>query len=567
MGHIYSHILPKIEDWPISKFAKNRASFITELNELVLSRISQNEKRSLDEILAKTIYLETHRIKSTPWKVDPANEAEYWKSVSNDLQEALKDGADKDIKLKKIATRVINRYNEEIVGNFNSSTFAFARKFLTFLFKIVYNKFSDKGQSWFWGRKKDLLQKIKVSGYVEETRALFNKGTVVIVPTHFSNIDSVMIGYTVDTLAGMPAFSYGAGLNLFNNEIVAYFINRMGAYRIDRRKKNPIYLECLTSMASYSLFKGLNNTFFPGGTRSRSGAMEDKLKYGLLGSAIDAQRMLLENGKNDKIFIVPLVMSYNFVFEAKSLIEQQLMAIGKEKYQRARETKKVSKWDFVKLFFKKRSELVFSFGEPMDVLGNMVDENGNSIDKECHGIDIKEYFMLDGKLSENAQREAVYTRILAEKVLQSYFRNNVVLASHLAAFVAFNLLTVERKDLSLFAILRLHPREFSLDYGTFKTNFIKLLVLMKEMESNDKLNLSAELHGDIDEAIKYGIETLGSYHVEKVLGFDGKKNTIYSEHLKLLYFYSNRLVGYDFENKMNWEGTETFRYLDKIKNV
>jgi glycerol-3-phosphate O-acyltransferase len=566
MGQIFQHILPKLEDWPISKFAKGRSEFIAELNELVIKRISENGKRSLDEVIAKTIYLESQRIKSNPWKVDPSNEDVYWKSINNDLQEALKL-ADKDEALKKICARIINRYNEEIVGNFNVKTFYFARKLLTFLFRIVYNKFSAKGQSIFWGSKQNLLEKIHISGFVEETRALFKKGTVVIVPTHFSNIDSVMIGYTVDTLAGMPAFSYGAGLNLFNNEIVAYFINRMGAYRIDRRKKNPIYLECLTSMASYSLFKGLNNTFFPGGTRSRSGAIEDKLKYGLLGSAIDAQRLILENNKSDKIFIVPLVMSYNFVFEAKSLIEQQLISIGKEKYQRTKDTKKQKALDFIKLFFKKQSELVFSFGEPMDVLGNFVDENGNSLDKDCHPIDIKQYFEMNEKLSENAQRESVYTRILAEKILQSYFRNNVVLTSHLVAFVAFNLLTVERKDLPFFSILKLHPREFLLKYDAFRVNFVKLLDIMKSMEIDNKINLSSELHGNVDNAITHGLETIGAYHFEKVLGLNKETNTFYTENIKLLYFYSNRLVGYDFENKMNWEATETFKYLDKIKNV
>jgi glycerol-3-phosphate O-acyltransferase len=565
MGKIFSHIIPKVEDWPISKFTEERAQFIQGLNELVLSKLKSHTKRSVDELIAKTIYLETQRIRSAPWKVDPANEAEYWKSLGAELNEALKS-EDKDARLEKILKRIINRYNEEIVGRFNPKTFYFARRLLLFMFRIVYNRFSGKGKGLFWGNKKDLLEKIKITGYVEETRALFNKGTVVIVPTHFSNIDSVMIGYTVDTLAGMPAFAYGAGLNLFNNEIVAYFINRMGAYRIDRRKKNPIYLECLTSMASFSLYKGLNNTFFPGGTRSRSGAMEDKLKYGLLSSAIEAQRMLLENNKDSKIYIVPLVMSYNFVFEAKSLIEQHLSFIGKEKYQRSRDGKPTSKWEFIKLFFKKESELVFSFGEPMDIMGNIVDDNGISIDKDCKPIDLRQYFVIEDELQENSQREAVYTRILAEKVLNSYFRNNVVLASHLVAYVAFNMLLNQRKDLNFFAILRLNSKEFGISYPQFKSTIQEVLNIMKIMDGKGQINLSTELYGDLDKAIEYGLDTLGAYHVSKVLGYKKEKDLIYSEDLKLLYFYANRLLGYDLETKMNWDSKETFRYLDKIKS-
>ncbi|MBK8700718.1 MAG: 1-acyl-sn-glycerol-3-phosphate acyltransferase [Saprospiraceae bacterium] len=565
MTHVFPHIIPKIEDWQINKFARQRKTFIEQLNEYVWTRLEKNGSQSLEDILAKTIYLEAQRVKLNPWKVDPSDDAEYWKSMGNALTQALKS-EEKDQLLRDMLRRIVNRYNEEIVGNFNPSTFLFARKFLTVFFKRIFNSFKAPGQRWFWGTKKDLLQKIKLSGYVDETRQLFNKGTVVIVPTHFSNLDSITIGYALDTVAGIPALSYGAGLNLFEVEIVAYFINRLGAYRVDRRKKNPIYLECLTSMASYALYKGVPNIFFPGGTRSRSGAMENKLKYGLLGSAVEAQRLLLEEGKEDKIFIVPLVIGYNFVLEAKSLIEQHLMATGKEKYQKSREPKNIgSKWNFFKLFFTKQSEMVLSFGEPMDVLGNLVDGDGKSLDKNCHEVNLREYFLLGGELAESAQRESVYTRILAEKVLESYFRNNVILSSHLVAYVGFQMLLNQRKDLNLFAILRLHPSEFSIDYVDFSNQISLMVKQLKEMAEEGRLRLSDEIFRNTDDLISHGMEMLGSYHIEKVLGYNADKKLIYSQHLKLLHFYANRLEGYDFENLVSWVPSEKFRYVDKLK--
>ncbi len=566
MGFSYSHIIPKIEDWPIFKIANQRQEFIQELNDLVYKRITNNKSLSLEDLIAKTIYLETQRVKNTPWKVDPSDEAEYWRTLGIELTKALKSDT-KDEQLQKILKRITNRYSEEIVGGFSSKTFLFSRKFLTLFFRILFNKFSSKATGLFWGKKKDLFEKIKLTGYVEETRQLFKKGTVVIVPTHFSNLDSIMIGYTVDMVAGMPAFAYGAGLNLFNTEIVAYYINRLGAYRIDRRKKNPIYLECLTSMAAHSLYKGVNNIFFPGGTRSRSGAMEDKLKFGLLGSVIDAQRLMLENKTGNKIFVVPLVLGYNFVLEAKGLIDQHLMAIGKEKYRRERDGNKSigSKWAYFKLFFTRQSEMVFSFGEPMDVLGNKVDENGESIDKNCNKIDLAQYFVLDGELSESSQRESVYTRILADKVLQSYFRNNVVLTSHLVAFVAFKMFEKSRKDLGIFALLRMHPQEFSIDYNEFKQNVASFVKLLITMEQEGKIKLSSEIYSETDKLISHGMEFLGSYHLEKVLGYKSQKNEVYTDSIKLLYFYANRLEGYEFDEKMDWGSSEKFRYLDKIK--
>lgn len=566
MGFFYSHIIPKIEDWPINKFSKSRKEFILELNELVFKRITQNSKIPLEDILAKTIYLETQRAKSTPWKVDPPDDFEYWKSLGVELNKSLKS-SNKDAEVAAIVKRIINRYNEEIIGGFNPKTFLFSRKFLTSLFKRVFNKFRAPGKKAFWGSKEDLYEKLKITGYIEETRGLFEKGTVVIVPTHFSNLDSVMIGYVIDMIAGLPAFAYGAGLNLFEVEIVAYFINRLGAYRVDRRKKNPIYLECLTSMASYSLYKGLNNIFFPGGTRSRSGAMENKLKFGLLSSVIDAQRMILENGRKDKIFVVPLIVGYNFVFEGKSLIDQHLLSEGKEKFQRSRESGKglFGKFKFLKLFFSKENEVFMSFGEPMDVLGNKVDINGESMDKNCNMVDLKEYFLFDGSLTESTQREGVYTRILAEKVLESYFRNNVILASHLCAYVAFHIFIHKRKDLNLFAVLRLNADEFFIPIQEYRNQMNSMIVVLKAMEQDGKLKLDPLIHGDVDTMMKRGMELLGAYHLEKVLGQNLQKNEVYTEHIKLLHFYSNRLNGYDFENLVNWSSVEKFRYLDKLK--
>ena len=154
-----------------------------------------------------------------------------------------------------------------------------------------------------------------------------------MVPTHFSNLDSILIGWVIQFL-GLPPFIYGAGLNLFNIKIIAYFINSLGAYKVDRRKKNPIYLETLRTYSTEALRKGCHSLFFPGGTRSRSGKIEKALKLGLLSTTIEAQRINYEqNGeKGGKIFIVPVVLNYHFTLEAPVLINDYLRAKGQERY-------------------------------------------------------------------------------------------------------------------------------------------------------------------------------------------------------------------------------------------
>ena len=146
----------------------------------------------------------------------------------------------------------------------------------------------------FFRSKYTLRDKIHIVGKVKMLRKLASQGTIIMVPTHFSNIDSMLIGWVIHSL-GLPAFIYGAGLNLFNIKIFAYFMNSLGAYKVDRRKKNITYLETLKMYSNLAIQKGAHSLFFPGGTRSRSGMIEKNLKLGLLSTAVEAQRHIFQD--------------------------------------------------------------------------------------------------------------------------------------------------------------------------------------------------------------------------------------------------------------------------------
>ncbi|MBL7830950.1 MAG: 1-acyl-sn-glycerol-3-phosphate acyltransferase, partial [Saprospiraceae bacterium] len=315
-----------IEKWPIAIQNSRREELIQEIIDLTIQRYINLDNETLESIINKSIYLEKQRIKIDPWKVDPPNEIVFWNKAKKKLDQSLliDDKILQKEKLVQIIQRLIKRYAEEIVGHFNIDTFFFARKFLTIFFKGIFDRISLFDFFNLKKAKQKCLRHFHVRGDINKINDLFNHGTVVILPTHSSNLDSILIGFMVDQVAKLPAFSYGAGLNLFNNSIAAFYMNRLGAYRVDRRKKNPIYLDSLKNMSSISVEDGTNTIFFPGGTRSRDGAVETKLKLGLLGSVIDAQRASLEKGQNNKIFIVPLVVNYETVLEAGQLVEQHL---------------------------------------------------------------------------------------------------------------------------------------------------------------------------------------------------------------------------------------------------
>lgn len=555
MKKTVEHIIPNIEDWPISQFGEKRGDFVADLNAFVLKEIVENHGSDLEPLLAKTIYLEKRRSKNNKWKVDPEDEERYWSSLGSELNDITQSGGDQ-AKYKDLLKRVINRYDEEIVGTFKPKTFKFTYKILNVIFKRLLNTAAGRNHRRLWGNKHQLVEKVKVYGEIDKLKSLFDKGTVVIVPTHFSNLDSMVIGYAMHAAVGIPAFSFGAGLNLFDNEIVGYFINRLGAYRVDRRKKNPIYLECLTSMAAYSIQKGINNLFFPGGTRSRNGGMEDRLKLGLLGSSIEAQRNMVIDGQKEKVFIVPMILGYNFVLEAKFLIEQHLAKTGKEKYIKSKDAfksyRKITK--FIWSLFSEKSDLSISFGEPMDILGNIVDENGVSYDTNGEHIDLKDYFSLDGEIKANPQRENVYTKILGDRILDSYKRNNVMLTSHLVAYAAFKIL--ERGyDGDVYSLVNLPKEKAQIDYDYFVSIVGEMQEVLLQWEIDGKIKMSPETKWDPERIIKDGIKNLGIYHVQKPLVQKNEK--VWSEGLKVLYYYHNRIKIYELDKFIEWSASSS----------
>jgi len=544
------HIIPNMADWPISQFGEKRGEFVFELNDFVLKKILDSHRENLEPLLAKTIYLEKKRSKNNRWRVDPEDEVRYWSSLSKELNQVTQDGGTQGGYLE-LLKRIINRYDEEIVGTFKPKTYKFTFTFLNIFFKRLLNTAAGRNHKRLWGSRHQLVEKLKVYGEVDKIKALFDQGTVVMVPTHFSNLDSMVIGYAMQSAVGIPAFSFGAGLNLFDNEIVGYFINRLGAYRVDRRKKNPIYLECLTSMAAYSIQKGVNNLFFPGGTRSREGGMEDRLKLGLLGSSIEAQRNMVIEGKKEKVFIVPMILGYNFVLEAKFLIEQHLARTGKEKYIKSKDAfksyRKITK--FIWSLFSEKSDISVSFGEPMDIMGNFVDDEGNSIDINGEHIDLRDYFSLDGEVKANAQRENVYTKILGDRILDSYKRNNVVLSSHLLAYSAFKILE-KSHDGDVYSLVNLPKEKSQIEWDYLETIITRLQVALLELESKGKIKLSREVKWEPRRLIEDGIKNLGIYHAQKPLLINNDK--VWSDSLKVLYYYHNRIKIYDLDKYIEW---------------
>lgn len=539
-------LYPDLKDWSVYKMHKHRKDFIKELNMTVLEYIKIKHKGELGDVINKCVYKEGIRIKKTPWKVDPPNEKLFWKKIKNELKSLTNASEEvKEATYSELLYRIINRYSEEIVGTFKISTFKFARKFTMAFFGSIYNKAFQHRIPHYWWSKKRLLKKLKVYGEVDLCRTLFEKGTVVVVPTHSSNIDSIQIAFLLDFVTGFPHFSYGAGLNLYNSEIAAYFMNRLGAYRVDRRKKNQIYLETLKSMSQLAVQKDVNNLFFPGGTRSRSGEIESNLKKGLLSTVIDAQRNNYMDGKDHKIFILPIVLSYHSVLEAPQLINDYLRKEGRGKFISSRNHSR-NIWQTIKFGYKlltRSSELYAYFSHPIDVFGNKVNEEGQSLAEDGTVYDIREYFTSGGKLTKDPQRESVYTVQLAKKIEKKYSEDNIILSSQALAYYLFEYWRKEHKQFDFYEFIRLPDKEFHLSVERMKDGFELFVDTLRQMAAEDTFHLEPVFTEAVENIITKGIRKIGLYHSYLPLYKDGN-GYLRTEKLSTLYYYHNRLNGY-----------------------
>ena len=277
--------------------------------------------------------------------------------------------------------------------------------------------------------------------------------------------------------------------------------------------------------------------------------MEKSLKLGLLGTAVEAQRHLFEKnkpGKAPKIFLVPMVINYNFVLEAPGLINQYLSRKGQERYYVESDeystTYKIL--TFLIKFFTKGSDISISIGKPMDVLGNFVDEEGNSYDRQGRVIDTRDYFISHGKITVDPQREHQYTSMLGEVIVREYYRANRVFPSHLVAFVAFRLLQKQHPQFDLYNLLRLPEEDLLISYREFRKVVELVREKVFELKKRNKIHTASELKGKIDTVIKQGMTNVGMYHSKRPLLFN-RQGDIITQDLSVLYYYHNRLQGYE----------------------
>ena len=498
------------------------------------------DPRRTEQALFDTLYEERLRLETEGNRTKAKKQGAFYRRIH---KEALRASPARQSELLK---EVIQAFADEVAGHFDPRVFALATRVVPPALSALLNTLSPlrlltaipTGMA-------TLNDQIVIEGETEAFKAAARMGTTVLVSTHLSNLDSIILGYALFRL-GLPPYTYGAGLNLFANKMIGFFMHNLGAYKVDRRKKAEVYKHVLKTYAGCTMELGYHNMFFPGGTRSRSGAVENRLKMGLLGMSLDAYiHNLLAKKTRPDVFVVPCTLNYQLVLEAETLIEDYLKAVGKSRY--IIEDDEFSKpnrvIDFFTRLFSLDSRIHMVVSKPLDVFGNVVDEQGRSRDHRGRVVDRERYVYQNGSPAFDAQRDQEYTRELASSITKAFHRDTVIKPTHLVAYSILDWLWEKCPGMDFYRVLRTGGPEESIPMTEAYSRVDRTLGTLREFEQDNRLRLDESIRGkDTGAVVGDALAHLKSYHRRPALLRRGDR--LFHIDRNLLLYYHNRLTGF-----------------------
>ena len=487
------------------------------------------------DLLQDTFYWEHQRLSH-------AKKTDACRKEIKFYQELQKKYLSRKDNITPVFRALIKQHVREVQGDFSESVYNFSNSILTRGFNFLLKEF--KFSEFFKSKSKGgtPAESIKIRGDIESVQTLSSIGTLICTPNHVSNLDSIILGFGL-RIIGLPPFTYGAGLNLFANPILSFFMNNLGAYKVDRLKQHKLYKEILKAYSISVIQNGQNSLFYPGGTRLRSGGLEDKLKLGLLGTGLTAYYRNLRAGHPEKrVFYVPAVLSYHIVLEAGSLIRDHLKSVGKHHFILAGDefNKKAKIRHFFQNLFRLDCSVYLHIGHPLDPFGNRVDENGESIDRHGRVIDIKRYCMDGNSVVVDANRDRIYTTMLGDQILKEMHRCNTILVTHIVAYALHAMFRAANPGLSVYRLLGLPRTNRQVDRGDL-LRYIEILIAdLRKKYQQGQLQLEDEVVNNSAECIlDKAISILTSYHT--ILPLKVVNDSIQAKNMSLVIYYGNRL--------------------------
>ncbi len=527
-----------VTDYPLLRFHKERDGIVSETTRRALQTVL---KASAPEYVLNDACLQEIRrlAESAPQEEvrSPSEWKRLWRSIGGKSRATL----EKDLE------SLIRDYSEDVAGGFNKQVYTFASQVVPPALSLLLSPESPIKLPLHMLQPHALLEslaeRLLVQGPLDHLRALARRGTIVCVPTHLSNLDSPVMGYSLQA-AGLPPTTYGAGKNLFTNPMLGFFMRNCGAYRVDRRIRHELYKDVLKTYSQVILERGYHSMFFPGGTRSRSGRVESKLKLGLLGTALTAtvegfrrQAGLSAGVPVRPIYIVPVTINQQLVLEAETLIADYLKETGKARF--IIEDDESAQWrkvvDFVRSTMTHTGAIVIRFGAPMDVLGHPLTETGESIGPHGKTVDLARYFWSDGKPAHVPQRDGEYMNQTGQAIARAYRRETVLLPTHLLAYALWRRICTALPGLDVYRRLR-QP----LDLHVPESEILSDIERLQSHLRHRKHHLGPRADGTPAQVVEAALTAFASYHTEPA-AMRTPSQAVTACDRQLLYYYQNRI--------------------------
>jgi glycerol-3-phosphate O-acyltransferase len=530
--------VPKPDDPAIFWFNGERDDIVREVVRRMESRASDG-RTPLEYVLNDCANEEARRLHAQ--RDDETKESlRFWRGVIRRVG--------KMSETDRLATYhdICERMAKDVAGNFDPRVYSFATRAVPHALTGILKPSSLPHDLATIGSGHSPVDDLMITeGPVDQIRRLGKIGTLVFVPTHLSNLDSVVLGYAL-MRDDLPPVVYGAGKNLFSNPMVSFFMHNLGAYRVDRRIRAQVYKDVLKTYSCVMIERGYHSLFFPGGTRSRSGMVERRLKLGLAGTAIEAFAHNRVRGIDRPVFFVPTTINYALVLEAETLIEDWLKEAGKSRYIiDDDEFSQLDRWvAFIRKLGEVEAPTVIRFGKPVDPFGNAVDDEGHSLAPDGRAIDPGGYVSAKGKPNVDARRDAAYTREMGQHLVREYERETVLMGTQIVSHVLFRHLVRDTPGVDLFGRLRHRGGEITVPRAELVAELGRVQDRLREMEGRGEVRLSAAARSlGPDTLLDRVFAAFVGYHRRAILARNDD-GSIAIEDPTLLLYYQNRCVAY-----------------------